>query len=128
MERATGTFPQFSTTSAPQNSIELRASLKPVDRIYWVIRMASRVVVRNLVPSFSFSRCPYRYNVSLVSDQPLGNDPRARSRFVDRELIETWKDRSIFCRKKKKMEHVVNRLSFRLERIENHSEQGSTDR
>lgn len=62
--------------------------------------MASRVVVCNLVPSFSFSRCPYRDNVSLVSDQPLGNDPCARSRFVDRELIETWKDRSIFCRKK----------------------------
>lgn len=61
--------------------------------------MASRVVVCNLVPSFSFSRCPYRDNVSLVSDQPLGNDPCARSRFVDRELIETWKDRSIFCRK-----------------------------
>lgn len=62
--------------------------------------MASRVVVCNLVLSFSFSRYPYRDNVSLVSDQPLGNDPCARSRFVDRELIETWKDRSIFCRKK----------------------------
>lgn len=74
------------------------SSVKPVDRIYWVIRnrWPAAPWCAILFPHFHFlfvARIAITY--LLFPSKPLGNDPCARSRFVDRELIETWKDRSI---------------------------------